>query len=81
MWLNIINPSASASSGGRWQGFTVAITKPDGTSQTLGPFTADDASFAHALYTPDQRGKYTLEFSFPGQHVTGTSVLGLPLDA
>ncbi|MCW4019020.1 MAG: PQQ-binding-like beta-propeller repeat protein [Candidatus Bathyarchaeota archaeon] len=81
MWLNIINPSASASSGGRWQDFTVAITKPDGTSQTLGPFTADDASFAHALYTPDQLGTYTLEFSFPGQHVTGPSVLGLPLDA
>jgi hypothetical protein len=83
MWLNIINPLTTdiIDTGVRWDGYTMAITKPDGTSQTLGPFTADNAAFANTLYAPDQIGNYTLKFSFPGQHVTGTGVLGAPVDA
>lgn len=80
MWLGEINPAALVSGGSRWENFTVLISEPDGTSQTLGPFRADDASFAFIIYVPDQIGEYTLEFSFPGQHVTGTSWLGVPVD-
>ena len=54
MWLGQPNPTASGLIGGRWADFTVAITKPDGTTQTLGPFTANDASFAVTYYTPNQ---------------------------
>ena len=75
MWLEEVNPTASGPSGGRWQGFTVLVTKPDATTQTLGPFTANDASFAVTTYTPTTTGNYTFEFSFPGQHVVGLNGL------
>jgi hypothetical protein len=71
MWLGQPNPTASGLVGSRWANLTVAVTKPDGTTETLGPFTANDASFAIATYTPNQLGNYTLKFTFPGQHVTG----------
>ncbi len=75
MWLGQPNPTATGLLGGRWDGFTVLVTKPDGTTQTLGPFTANDASFAVAYYTPEQTGNYTFKFTFPGQHVTGIAPL------
>jgi hypothetical protein len=65
MWLDKIDPTSNGPIGGRWHNFTLLITKPDGTTQTLGPFTADDAAYAYTLYTPDQIGNYTLKFSFP----------------
>jgi len=81
MWLDKINPTASGPAGSRFGGFTVTITKPDQTTQTLGPFTADPASFAYALYTPDQIGTYTLEFNFPGQQITGVGgIIPIPID-
>jgi len=81
MWLGELNPGSSVSSGGHWENFGMLITKPDGTTQTMGPFTANDAAFAIATFTPTQEGNYTLKFSFPGQHVTGTTWLGVPVDA
>ena len=67
------NPTAFGEVGGRWQGFTVLITTPSGTTTTLGPFTANDASFYVTYYTPATVGNYTFKFNFPGQHVTGFS--------
>ena len=80
MWLGQPNPTASGLVGGRWDNFAVAITKPDGTSQTLGPFTSNDASFAVAYYTPELAGNYTFKFTFPGQHVTGFATAGAPIN-
>ena len=71
MWLVQIEPTAMFTGGGRWDGFSLLITGPDETTQSLGPFTADDASFAHAMFTPTKIGNYTVKFSFPGKHVTG----------
>ena len=73
MWLGQADPTATGPTGGRWQGFTVLVTEPDGTTSTLGPFTANDASFYVTTYTPDHLGNYTFKFTFPGQHVTGVS--------
>ncbi|MGA3289869.1 MAG: PQQ-binding-like beta-propeller repeat protein [Candidatus Bathyarchaeia archaeon] len=73
MWLGQPDPTATGLVGGRWQGFTVLITEPDGTTSMLGPFTANDASFYVTTYTPDHLGNYTFKFTFPGQHVTGVS--------
>jgi hypothetical protein len=82
MWLGQPNPTATGLIGGRWAGFTIAVTKPDGTTLTLGPFTANDASFAVTTYTPNQLGNYTFKFTFPGQHVTGISPLTMaPVDS
>ncbi len=71
MWLGQPNPSASGLVGSRWTSLTIDVTKPGGITNTLGPFTANDASFAVAYYSPDQTGNYTFKFIFPGQHVTG----------
>ncbi len=75
MWLDKIEPTAEGPGGGRWGDYTVAVTKPNEDTETLGPFTADDTSYAFTLYTPDQVGTYTLEFNFPGKQVTGFSPL------
>ncbi len=81
MWLGQPNPTASGVVGSRWTNLTVAVTKPDGKTETLGPFTANDASFAVTTYTPNKIGNYTFKFIFPGQHVTGISPLTMtPID-
>ncbi len=82
MWLVQIEPTASVGHGGRWENLTILVSKPDGTTQTLGPFTADDASYAYGVYYPDTTGTYNLQFNFPGKHVTGNlGMNGAPIDA
>jgi hypothetical protein len=71
MWLSNVIPTASGAFGDRWQGFRITITKPDGTTATLGPFTSDPISSAYTSYTPDQTGTYKFVFSYPGQVLTG----------
>ena len=52
---------------------TIKVTKPDGTTETLGPFTADDTGGTYAPYTPTQLGNYTFQMSYPGQNLTGAN--------
>ncbi len=66
-WLDKVPPTAGGIGGDRWTGFTVKVTKPDGTTQTIGPMISDATSAAWSLYTPDQLGTYKFDFSFPGQ--------------
>jgi hypothetical protein len=81
MWLDKIDPTTAGPQGSVWQNYEVKITKPDGTSETLGPFTADPAAYAFTLYTPTQVGTYTIDFTFPGQQVTGIgSLIPIPID-
>lgn len=81
MWINPVNPTASGVSGGRWENYAVQVTKPDGGTETLGPFTADPASFAYVTYAPAQSGTYTLKFAFPGQQVTGIGgIIPVPIN-
>lgn len=59
-----------------WQGCTVKITKPDGTTETKGPFELYSMSNNWFTYTPTKVGTYTFEGNFPGQwvNVSYTSV-------
>ncbi len=66
-WLNWPPPTAAGSGGDRWVNMTIAVTKPDGSKQSLGPFTSDPVGGAYTAYTPDQIGTYTFVFNFPGQ--------------
>jgi hypothetical protein len=50
-----------------WTGITVTITKPDGTTQTLGPFTTDTTGGTGTTYTPTMVGTYYLQTNFPQQ--------------
>jgi len=67
-WLDKVPPGAIGRGWGmRWHNITVAVTKPDGTTQTLGPFDSDAVGGAWTVYVPDQIGTYTFQASFPGQ--------------
>jgi hypothetical protein len=66
-WLDKVPPTAGGIGGDRWTGFTVKVTRPDGTTETIGPMVSDATSAAWSLYTPNQVGTYRFDFSFPGQ--------------
>jgi len=75
IWTSISPvPTAQGAYGDRWEGYEVEVTKPDGTTQTLGPFTSDPIGFAYTMYTPDQVGTYTFQNSFPGQTLAGNNM-------
>jgi outer membrane protein assembly factor BamB len=66
-WVNWVPPGSGGLGGDRWRNLKVEVTKPDGTTEMLGPFTSDPIGGSYAAYTPDQIGTYTFEFTFPGQ--------------
>jgi len=45
----------------------VKITKPDGTTQTLGPFTGDTTGGSFTTFVPSQTGTYSFQFLYGGQ--------------
>lgn len=47
--------------------FQIVITKPDGSSDILGPINSDYTGGMFAFYTPDQVGNYDVEFIYPGE--------------
>ncbi len=68
MWGDIPPPSAAARTGDRWTGYTIDVTKPDGTLvHVMQNGVSDPVGSAYALYTPDVPGTYTIKFSFPDQ--------------
>ncbi|HYB93088.1 MAG TPA: hypothetical protein VED00_02985, partial [archaeon] len=73
MWLGQVPPTALAQYGDRWMNFKVTVTKPDGTQETLGPFTSDDTGGTATIYTPTEVGNYTFVFNFPGQTLAGAN--------
>ena len=77
MWLNLPPPTAQGPYGDRWEGYVLTITKPDGTTGTQGPFRSDAVSGAYYQFAPTMTGKYTFQFSFPGQHIKGDASGGL----
>ncbi len=72
--LDKVSPTAAGALGGEhFKGFTVKITKPDGTTEDKGPFEAQAISGSFFYYKPTMEGKYTFQSSFPGQwmNITG----------
>lgn len=55
-----------------WEGLTVTVTKPDGTTETLGPFRTDSTGGTGAVYVPNTIGTYTFQTHFPEQTYTWT---------
>ena len=72
-WLDIVPPTANGVWGDRWQGMKVTVTKPDGTNQTLGPYTTDDTGGTSLIYTPEALGNYTFQMYYPGQTLAGNN--------
>jgi PQQ enzyme repeat. len=73
-WVDLPPPTASVQYGDRWQNITVTITKPDGSTETLGPFTSDDTGGTFAIYNPTALGNYTFQMHFPGQTLAGDNL-------
>jgi hypothetical protein len=72
-WVNLPPPTASAQYGDRWNNMTVVVTYPDGTKQTLGPFTSDATGGTFTTFTPNTVGNYTFQMFFGGQTLTGSN--------
>ena len=54
-----------------WTGLTVTVTKPDGTTQTLGPFRTDSTGGTGTNYIPAVVGTYKFQTHFPQQFYSG----------
>jgi outer membrane protein assembly factor BamB len=50
-----------------WKGLTITVTKPDGKTESLGPFNTDSTGATGRSYVPDQVGTYYFQVSFPQQ--------------
>ncbi len=72
-WIDKAPPTAATIYGDRWQNFTVTVSKPDGTTESLGTFSSDDTGGAHTTYSPAVVGNYTFQMSFAGQKLTGNN--------
>jgi len=56
-------------SGTMYKDITIEVTRPDGSKQTLGPYTSDSTGGAWDTFVPTQTGNYTFVASYPEQHV------------
>jgi hypothetical protein len=68
--IGITHPTASALKG--WEGLTVTVERPDGKTETLGPFSTDSTGGTGTIYVPTMAGNYTLQTHFPQQVITET---------
>ena len=50
-----------------WEGLSVTITKPDGTTETLSDIKTDPTGGTGRVYVPTMAGNYTLQTHFPEQ--------------
>jgi outer membrane protein assembly factor BamB len=71
MWLDKVPPTAAQQFGDRWENLTVTVTKPDGTTEQLGPFTTSDVGATDTRYIPSTIGTYYFQMYFPGQVLEG----------
>ena len=62
-----------SSVGVAWEGLTVTITRPDNTTETLGPFSTDPTGSVGTIYTPSMLGTYYFQTHFPQQVITATT--------
>jgi hypothetical protein len=72
--IDKVSPNAGAlGAGTMFTGFTVKITKPDGTVYNKTGLSTDPTSNGWFIYVPTVAGQYTLQTIFPGQRINGTS--------
>jgi hypothetical protein len=72
-WPNAVPPTAVGAYGDRWT-WNIEITKPDGSIETLGPFTSDPIGGGYASYTPTEVGTYTIVAVMEDHVITGLPV-------
>ena len=65
--VGITQQLASALVG--WEGLTVTVERPDGKTETLGPFRTDSTGGTGTVYVPTMAGSYYLQTNFPQQEM------------
>ena len=65
IWMGITDYLENQSQS--WKGLTVTVEKPDGKSETLGPFKTDATGSTGSVYIPTMTGNYTFQTHFPAQ--------------
>jgi len=67
VYVDKYSNTAGGANGQFWDGYLLTITKPDGTTQTIGPWKCRSATASdYQIFHPDQVGNYTVVFSWPG---------------
>ncbi len=70
-WAGLVLPRAMIGNDIRFHDYTVTITKPDDSIETIEwDIVIDTTSTAYAPYIPDQAGIYEFVFSYPDQEYT-----------
>ncbi len=67
MWLDKMPPVNEQNQALTFNDYTIEVTKPDGTKQTLGPYQSDYIASKYVSYTPDAVGNYTFVFKYLGE--------------
>jgi hypothetical protein len=55
-----------------WEGLTVTVKHPDGSTETLGEFRTDSTGGTGYSFTPEEEGEYIFQTHFPEQVTTST---------
>ena len=77
--LDKLSPTAVGYAGGdHFKGLTVTIIRPDGTTESKGPYETWSISGYFFTFTPTQPGIYKLQASFPGQWINTTTTAQAP---
>ncbi|PVX25174.1 MAG: hypothetical protein CW691_05365 [Candidatus Bathyarchaeum sp.] len=63
--IGITEPETRVDFG--WNGLTVTVEKPDGTTETLGPYDTDSTGGTGGVFTPTMVGTYKMKTNFPEQ--------------
>ena len=79
--IDKVSPTTQGQEGGdHFEGFTVDIQMPDGSSETYGPFNADSTSGSWYIFYPTMIGDHKIQANFPGQWINGSQIImGFPL--
>jgi hypothetical protein len=74
MWLDVMPPYDWSTDKPivPWA-YTITVTKPDGTTQTLGPFYSDAVGGTWTDFTPTTAGNYSFSCSYAGATVLGNT--------
>jgi hypothetical protein len=59
-----------------WNGLSVTIKRPDGTSETISGIKTDSTGGTGVVYSPSMLGNYTFQTHFPEQNTTSTNQAG-----
>jgi len=71
MWVDTPMPNAALTNDYRRHGYSLTITRPDGTTEThTWDVISDSTGIEFWTYTPSQTGNYTFLFNYPGQTFT-----------